>query len=71
VQDSDDDEREETEEEFLERYAQTARDLEKEILEDAEGGEEEDGKEIELGKRHLVQLGVFDNQHFEKSMTKS
>lgn len=48
-EDSDDDEREETEEEFLERYAQTARDLEKEILEDAEGGEEEDGKEIELG----------------------
>lgn len=48
-EDSDDDEREETEEEFLERYAQTARDLENEMIEDAEGGEEEDGKEIELG----------------------
>lgn len=48
-EDSDDDEREETEEEFLERYAQTACALEKEIIEDAEGGEEEDGKEIELG----------------------
>eukprot|EP01018_Ginkgo_biloba_P009463 Gb_12572 [translate_table: standard] len=48
-EDSDDDECEETEEEFLERYAQTARDLQKDVIEEAEGGEEEDGQEIELG----------------------
>eukprot|EP00252_Welwitschia_mirabilis_P026873 TRINITY_DN8982_c0_g1_i1.p1 TRINITY_DN8982_c0_g1~~TRINITY_DN8982_c0_g1_i1.p1 ORF type:complete len:655 (-),score=197.07 TRINITY_DN8982_c0_g1_i1:231-2138(-) len=48
-EDSDEDECEETQEQFLERYAQTARDMEKEITENADGGEEEDGKEIELG----------------------
>ncbi|KAJ7567515.1 hypothetical protein O6H91_02G151300 [Diphasiastrum complanatum] len=48
-EDDDDDEREETEEEFLERYAQTARELEEEVAEGAEGGQEEDGHELELG----------------------
>ncbi|KAI5054131.1 hypothetical protein GOP47_0030976, partial [Adiantum capillus-veneris] len=48
--DSEDDETlEETEDQFLERYAQRAQDLEKETLEEAEGGEEEDGCELEIG----------------------
>jgi hypothetical protein len=44
------DEHEETEEEFLERYAKTARELQEEAIEEAENGQDEDGHEIELGK---------------------
>lgn len=40
---------EETEDQFLERYARKAQELEKEALEDAEGGDEEDGSELEIG----------------------
>lgn len=40
---------EETEEEFLERYAQTARDLQDEACEEAENGQHEDGHELALG----------------------
>lgn len=40
---------EETEEEFLERYAQTARDLQDEACEEAENGQNEDGHELALG----------------------
>ena len=58
MQDSEDDEVEETEDQFLERYAQKAQELEKDALEEAEGGEEEDGEELEIGK--LV-LYVFLN----------
>ncbi|KAH9325798.1 hypothetical protein KI387_005976, partial [Taxus chinensis] len=47
-EDSDDDGHEETEEEFLERYAETARELENDLVEKADGSEE-DGQEIELG----------------------
>ncbi len=43
------DEHEETEEEFLERYAKTARELQEEAIEEAENGQDEDGHEIELG----------------------
>eukprot|EP00250_Pteridium_aquilinum_P033256 c5372_g1_i1 orf=217-3513(+) len=47
---SEDDEKlEETEDQFLERYAQKAQELEKEALDEAEGGEEEDGYELEIG----------------------
>jgi hypothetical protein len=54
LQDSEDDEKpEETEEQFLERYAQKAQELEKEAREEAEGGEEEDGQELEIGKIRL------------------
>ena len=41
--------REETEEEFLERYAQSARDLQAEACEEAENGQDEDGHELALG----------------------
>lgn len=44
-----DDELEETEEEFLERHAQTARELQEEAHQEAENGQDEDGHEIELG----------------------
>lgn len=40
---------EEMEEEFLERYAQTARDLQAEACEEAENGQDEDGHELALG----------------------
>ena len=39
----------ETEDQFLERYAETARQLQKEAVEEAENGQDEDGHEIELG----------------------
>lgn len=55
-EDSDNDEHEETEEEFLERYAKTACDLETEMIEEADGSEE-DGQEIELGL-----LGMTDHK---------
>lgn len=42
----------ETEEEFLERYAQTARDLQAEACEEAENGQDEDGHELALGTSH-------------------
>ncbi|XP_024522406.1 uncharacterized protein LOC9646477 [Selaginella moellendorffii] len=48
-EEDEEEEREETEDEFLERYAETARELEEEAIEDAEGGTEEDGQDIELG----------------------
>lgn len=38
----------------MERYAQTARELEEEAVEEAEGGEEEDGQELDLGMLGLV-----------------
>lgn len=49
-----DNEHEETEDEFLERYAQTTRELQEEALQDAENGQDEDGHEIELGKQVLT-----------------
>ena len=58
MQDSEDDEEEETEDQFLERYAQKAQELEKDALEEAEGGEEEDGQELEIGK--LLFYAFFD-----------
>lgn len=42
-------EREGTEEQFLERYAERSRELQDEIEEEAENGQDEDGHEIELG----------------------
>ncbi|EFJ18902.1 hypothetical protein SELMODRAFT_112168 [Selaginella moellendorffii] len=51
-EEDEEEEREETEDEFLERYAETARELEEEAIEDAEGGTEEDGQDIELGACH-------------------
>lgn len=39
----------ETEDQFLERYAQTARELQEDAVEEAENGQDEDGHEIELG----------------------
>ena len=52
-QDSDDDEREETEEEFLSRYAEVAKALDGEIV--AEGDAEEDEvQELELGMPLLI-----------------
>lgn len=50
TQESEDEKLEETEDQFLERYAQKAQELEKEALEEAEGGEEEDGCELDIGK---------------------
>ncbi|KAG0600495.1 hypothetical protein M758_11G038800 [Ceratodon purpureus] len=44
----------ETEDQFLERYAQTARQLQEEAVEEAENGQDEDGHEIELGVLGLV-----------------
>ena len=49
-----DNEHEETEDEFLERYAQTIRELKEEAVEDTENGQDEDGHEIELGKQVLT-----------------
>lgn len=45
---------EETEGEFLERQAQTARDLQAEACEEAENGQNEDGHELALGVLGLV-----------------
>lgn len=47
-------EREGTEEQFLERYAERSRELQDEIEEEAENGQDEDGHEIELGVLALV-----------------
>lgn len=44
----------ETEDQFLERYAQTARELQEEAVEEAEDGQDEDGHELELGVLALV-----------------
>lgn len=44
----------ETEDQFLERYAETARELQEEAVEEAENGQDEDGHEIELGVLGLV-----------------
>ncbi|MCO5600947.1 hypothetical protein L7F22_055064 [Adiantum nelumboides] len=53
--DSEEDEKlEETEDQFLERYAQKAQDLEKDALEEVEGGDEEDGCELEIGVLSLT-----------------
>ncbi|CAM6082528.1 unnamed protein product [Calypogeia fissa] len=67
-------EHEETEEEFLERYAQTARELEEEAIEEAEGGQEEDGQDLELGVLDLVnpelQVIAFIQLHSEELLRK-
>ena len=55
---------EETEEEFLERYAQTARDLQAEACEEAEDGQDEDGHELALGTCHST-LSLFSLQHLQ------
>jgi hypothetical protein len=46
----------ETEDQFLERYAQTARELQEEAVEEAENGQDEDGHELELG---MIMLSLF------------
>jgi len=57
---------EETEEEFLERYAQTARDLQDEACEEAEYGQHEDGHELALGMPlHYQFLLRFSSKLFE------
>jgi hypothetical protein len=43
------DEHGETEEEFLERYAKTACELQEEAIKETENGQDENGHEIELG----------------------
>lgn len=48
----------ETEDQFLERYAQTARELQEEAVEEAENGQDEDGHKIELG------MSVLDGYYF-------
>ncbi|KAH7292282.1 hypothetical protein KP509_29G060400 [Ceratopteris richardii] len=50
----DDDKLEETEDQFLERYARRAQELEEEALDEAEGGDEEDGCELEIGVLSLT-----------------
>jgi len=66
--------REETEEEFLERYAQTARDLQDEACEEAENGQREDGHELALGVMGLMdiekQVLAFLKEHGKKLSSK-
>ncbi|KAG0569597.1 hypothetical protein KC19_6G101400 [Ceratodon purpureus] len=65
---------EETEEEFLERYAQTARDLQAEACEEAEDGQDEDGHELALGVLGLVdfekEVLTFLKEHGKKLSSK-
>lgn len=49
----------ETEDRFLERYAETARQLQEEAVEEAENGQDEDGHEIELGMNMLSLFSSF------------
>ncbi|KAL3700792.1 hypothetical protein R1sor_018814 [Riccia sorocarpa] len=72
--DESDEEHEETEDEFLVRYARTARELEMQAVEEAEGGQDEDGQDIELGVLGLVnsesQVMAFIKDHGQTLMNK-
>ncbi|KAL2650845.1 hypothetical protein R1flu_018973 [Riccia fluitans] len=72
--DDSDEEHEETEDEFLVRYARTARELEMQAVEEAEGGQDEDGQDIELGVLGLVnsetQVMAFIKDHGQTLMKK-
>ncbi|BBN00117.1 hypothetical protein MPTK1_1g26560 [Marchantia polymorpha subsp. ruderalis] len=72
--DSSDEEHEETEDEFLARYARTARELDLQAIEEAEGGQDEDGQDIELGVLGLVnpecQVMTFIKDHGKTLLTK-
>lgn len=74
--DSEDDEKlEETEDQFLERYAQKAQELEEEAVDEAEGGEEEDGHELEIGvlgiTDQLLSVYSFLENHGKRLMRES
>ena len=59
----------ETEDQFLERYAKTARELQEEAVEKAENGQDEDGHKIELGMIMLALSFVFIRSTFITPMS--
>jgi hypothetical protein len=60
-EDSDD----ESDEEFLEQYAKTAHELQKDATEEAKNGQDEDGHEVELGVLALVDHEAQVLQHLK------